>query len=99
MLGAVSEGKVVGFCISEIRKSEGVALVPRVTLHIKNFAVDENYRRKGIGKALYSEAVKRGKAVGAEAVDLKVFAFNAQAVEFYKSIGMTVKNYIMEKQI
>ena len=99
MLGAESEGKVVGFCIVEIRRSESKALTPRISAHIKNIAVDENYRRMGIGKALYHEAVARGKACGAVAVDLKVYSFNNDAIEFYKSLGMTVQSYTMERKV
>ena len=99
MVGAEADGRIVGFCIAEIRRSESKALTPRISAHIKNLAVDENYRRKGIGKALYHEAVKRGKACGAEAVDLKVFSFNNNAIAFYKSLGMTVQSYTMERRV
>ena len=99
MLGAMLDGKIVGFCIAEIRQSEGRALTPRTSVHIKNLAVDENYRRKGVGKALYCEAVRLGKMRGAETVELKVFHFNENAVAFYKSLGMTSQSYTMEKKI
>ena len=99
MLGAESEGKIVGFCIVEIREPISKAIVPHIYVHIKNLAVHENYRRKGIGKALYQEAVMRGKARGADMVDLKVYSFNENAVEFYKSLGMTVQNFTMEQTI
>ena len=99
MLGAEEEGKIVGFCIVEIRQTGGKALVPRTSVHIKNLAVDENYRRMGIGKALYQAAVIRGKERGADRIDLKVFSFNENAVGFYKSLGMTVQSYTMEQTI
>ena len=99
MVGAEADDRIVGFCIVEIRRSESKALTPRISAHIKNLAVDENYRRKGIGNALYHEAVTRGKACGAEAVDLKVYSFNDNAIAFYKSLGMTVQSYTMEKSI
>lgn len=99
MLGAEAEGKIVGFCIAEIRQSESKALVSHISVHIKNLAVCGNYRRKGIGKSLYQEAVMRGKVRGADMVDLKVYSFNDNAIEFYKSLGMTVQSYTMEKII
>jgi ribosomal protein S18 acetylase RimI-like enzyme len=99
MLGAETDGKIVGFCIIEIRQSESRALVLRTVAHINNIAVDENYRRKGIGKALYLEAVKLGKARGADSVDLKVFSFNESAIAFYKSLGMTEQSFTMEQKI
>ena len=99
MLGAEKEGKIVGFCIAEIRQAEGKALVPHISAHIKNIAVHENYRRRGIGKALYQAAVMRGKELGAVRADLKVYSFNDNAVGFYKSLGMTVQSYTMEQKI
>ena len=99
MLGAEYEGKIVGFCIVEIRETQSKALVPCISAHIRNIAVCEDYRRMGIGKALYHEAVMRGKARGAERVDLKVYSFNDNAIEFYKSLGMTVQSYTMEQTI
>lgn len=98
-LGAEIEEKVVGLCISDIRKTEGENFTPRIYLHIKNLIVDENYRKKGIGKALFNEAIKRAKIRGAETVDLKVFSFNTDAIEFYKSLGMSVQNLTLERQI
>ena len=99
MLGAEEEGKIVGFCIAEIRKAESKALVPCISVHIKNIAVNENYRRRGIGRTLYQEAVIRGKARGADRVDLKVFSFNDDAIGLYKSLGMTVQSYTMEQTV
>ena len=99
MLGAEADGKIVGFCITEIRRSESKALVPRISAHIKNLAVDRNYRRQGIGKALYDAAVTRGKAYGAGAVELEVFSFNDSAIAFYRSLGMTVQSCTMERTI
>lgn len=99
MLGAEVNGSIVGFCISQIQEAKGGSRVPRVSVHIRNIAVDEAHHRCGIGKALYNEAVTRGKARGAAAVDLKVFSFNDDAIAFYRSLGMTVQSYTMEQMI
>ena len=49
--------------------------------------------------ALYEAAVNRGKERGAEAIELKVFAFNERAIAFYRSLGMTAQSLTMEKRI
>ena len=99
MLGAEADGKIVGVCTVAIRRPESKALVPRVFAEIENLAVDEKYRRKGIGKALYHTAAMRAKAYGAQTVELKVYRFNGTAAAFYKSLGMTVQSYTMERTI
>ena len=82
-----------------MRTPRNDALVPRVCAYIDDIAVDENYRRHGIGTALYNEAVKRAKERGAEVIQLQVSEFNKAAIDFYKSLGMTVWEYKMEQRI
>ena len=99
LLGADIDGKIVGICFIVIRTPRNDALVPRVCAYIDDIAVDENCRRQGIGTALYNEAVKRAKERGAEVIQLQVSEFNKAAVDFYKSLGMTVWEYKMEQKI
>lgn len=99
MLGAEDAGKIVGFCMVEMRQPEGKALVPCISAHIRNLAVHENHRRKGIATALYKEAVRCAKAHGAVRIDLKVYSFNEAAIAFYQSLGMTVQSYTMEQAL
>ncbi len=98
-LGADVDGKIVGICFVLIRSRKNIGLVPRICAHIADIAVDENYRRQGIGTALYNEAVKRAKERGATVIQLGVNEFNKEAIDFYKSLGMTVWKYEMEQRI
>ena len=99
LLGADVDSKIVGICFIVIRTPRNDALFPRVCAYIDNIAVDENYRRRGIGTALYNEAVKRAKEREAEVIQLQVSEFNKAALDFYKSLGMTVWEYKMEQRI
>ena len=99
LFGADVDGKIVGICFIVMRTPRNDALVPRVCAYIDDIAVDENYRRQGIGTALYNEAVKRAKERGAEVIQLQVSEFNKTAIDFYKSLGMTVWEYKMEQRI
>lgn len=99
LLGADVDGRIVGICFIVMRTPRNDALVPRVCAYIDDIAVDENYRRQGIGTALYNEAVKRAKERGAQVIQLQVSEFNKAAVDFYKSLGMTVWEYKMEQKI
>ena len=99
LFGADVDGKIVGICFIVMRTPRNAALIPRVCAYIDDIAVDENYRRQGIGTALYNEAVKRAKKRGAEVIQLQVSEFNKTAIDFYKSLGMTVWEYKMEQRI
>lgn len=97
MIGAEISGKIVGFGIIQIRKSLQKINTPRIFAYLENIAVDENYRRKGIGTAIYQECVNRAKEQGATSLELKVWSFNAGAIGFYQSLGMSVQSLTMEK--
>ena len=61
-------------------------------LYVSTVFVDENYRRKGYGKALILEMEKRAKELGANTVRLDTF--NWQGKDFYEALGyQMVGNY------
>ncbi len=99
MIGAEADGKIVGFAIVQIRQSMYKIQTPRTFAYFENIVVDENYRRKGIGAAIFQEGIKRAKEQGATAVELKVWNFNMGAINFYQSLGMTVQSLTMEKTL
>ena len=97
MIGAEVDGKIVGFVIVQIRRAEYKIQTPRTFAYFENIVVDENYRRQGIGTAIYQEGVKRAKEQGATSMELKVWNFNTGAIQFYQSLGMSVQSLTMEK--
>ena len=99
MIGAEVDDKIVGFVIVQIRQSAYKIQTPRTFAYFENIVVDENYRRKGIGTAIYQEGVKRAKEQGATSIELKVWNFNTGAISFYQSLGMSVQSLTMEKAI
>ena len=99
MIGAEIDSKIVGFVIVQIKKAEYKIQTPRTFAYFENIVVDENYRRQGIGTAMYQEGVKRAKEQGATSMELKVWNFNTGAIEFYQSLGMSVQSLTMEKAI
>ena len=72
-------------------------IVRMKTAYIDELIVDEKYRRKGIGRALFYEVAKQAKRQGAKRIDLMVWSFNKEAIKAYKSYGMTPQRYIYEK--
>ena len=67
--------------------------------HMDALFVAENARRKGVAKKLYREAHLRARAAGAAHMTLKVWAFNEPASAFYRSMGMKVRSYFLEKEL
>ncbi|MCL2199533.1 MAG: GNAT family N-acetyltransferase [Defluviitaleaceae bacterium] len=53
----------------------------------ENMAVDKNFQRKGIGKALFSELTERAKALGCSQILLVTESEREDACKFYESLG------------
>jgi GNAT superfamily N-acetyltransferase len=56
-------------------------------LHVADFFVNEQHRRKGVGRALMLEVRRVGQALGASRVLWTVWRKNEAAIAFYRSIG------------
>lgn len=66
------------------------------TLYIDDICVDENYRGKGIGRALYDHVLNYAKQNGFYNITLNVWECNPGAKKFYESLGMSVQKIGME---
>lgn len=55
---------------------------------IMNIAVDENFRRQGVGKKIFAELLKNCIERGANAVTLEVRPSNTAAIRLYESFGL-----------
>ena len=53
----------------------------------------------GIGTLLYNETVRLARERGADTLMLTVWAFNENALRFYKHLGMTERNINMEMKL
>ena len=76
--------KILGLCSAWLIIDE---------LHITFLAVDPIHQRKGLGKFLLSDLIKRTKSLQINHIHLEVKDKNEQAKAFYKSMGFkTVSN-------
>lgn len=97
ILVARIEDKVVGFaCLGIINNEQKGYKVKRVG-YIYNLGVDEEFRRTGVGRKLVESAIDYFKTNECEAVDLNVFWFNSEALEFYKKLGFEVLDVNLRK--
>jgi len=67
--------------------------------HIEQLAVDEKYRRNGIGTELITYIKKLAADNNCQSVELGVWCENHNAVEFYSEMGFAPRTYKMEIKI
>lgn len=94
------ENEIVGICFSQIKEiSNNKIMKNRRILHIENICVDEDHQKKGIGKKLYKQIVQLAKEKNIDNIELMVWGFNENAINFYKNLGMNIKNLKFEQKI
>jgi ribosomal protein S18 acetylase RimI-like enzyme len=79
-LTAEAGGELVGFAIAARRG---------IRAHIVTIDVAASERRRGLGRKLLSEMLRRLEADGAQQVRLEVDVRNAAAMRFYEKMGFT----------
>lgn len=94
------KNEIVGLCFSQIKEiSNNKIMKDRKILHIENICVDEKHQKKGIGKKLYEQIVQLAKEKNIDNIELMVWGFNENAINFYKNLGMNIKNIKFEQKI
>lgn len=97
---AETGGVPAGLCAVTLQAvQETPLLLPCKSAHIGDLYVAPEFRKLGIGTALYREAERRAKAFGAERLDLMVWPFNQNALAFYRRLGMEIRSYTMEAKL
>ncbi len=99
-LVAEKEGKIVGICFAEIKNiKDSKIMKKRRILNIKEISVKKGEQRQGIGKKLYNEMTKLVKKQDIDSIELLVWRFNREAIKFYESLNMKVKNIRFEQKL
>lgn len=92
---AVEEAQVQGYCFCVIKDLQ-IGDVRRLEFYIDDLCVDENHRRKGVAQALYRHALEQARLLRCHSLTLNVWYGNDGAMAFYKNMGMTPRNIMME---
>lgn len=97
MLVAECRGSAAGVChmVKKLHEEDSFTR-KRCTAYIEDFCTDKNYKRQGIGRALFNEAVKASKKWNADSIELNVWEVNEDARKFYDSVGLKPKSTRME---
>ncbi len=94
---AESEGYVTGYVFCAIKqKFDDSILTDAKMMYIDDLCVDERFRNRGIGKALFRYAIDYSKAIGCYNLTLNVWEFNKDARRFYESMGLVPQRTILE---
>jgi GNAT superfamily N-acetyltransferase len=81
------EGEVVGMAYGEARVPSRFS--DERALELSGVVVRAGYRGRGVGRELVAEAARFADARGIEWVELKTFAPNRGAMEFWEELGFT----------
>ena len=93
----VESKKIVGVLNATLQHTNPLPIIkPRTYYFIENIVVDKNHRRKGIAKKLFSYLTLKAKENNIDSIELNVWSFNTEAIKFYESMGMNIKNIRME---
>lgn len=93
---AEGEGKVVGILGLMYRHVETPVHVTKDIIFIDSMAVDEPYRKKGVGHAFFDFLKELKIEKGYDAIELQVNARNKVAYDMYRNYGFTEKSINME---
>lgn len=93
-IGAECNNEIVG--IIQLVKKSILGTYPiqlsREVLLIDNLIVSPKMREKGIGRKLIERALELAKESNIINVELHVFEFNTDAIEFYKGLGFETQS-------
>lgn len=99
---ALVNGEIVGYCISVKRLHSYDGVVMDVTwknAYIWETYVVDEYRGRGVGTALTTEAISYLTSIGVEKVSLIVNSWNKEARKFYEKLGFDLWGYLLLKRI
>lgn len=89
----IVDNKVIGALISIIKTTMDNSIVKAHKIcFIDSLGIKEEHRHQGIGKKLYEHLKNEIKSQNIDAIELNVWGFNKNAINFYESLGMTIKN-------
>ena len=94
---AETESKVVGYAICEIEETPKRVLDKLLIIH--TFFVTKDYRRQGVGSALFEKVMDETEKRGVKRIRLETLINNLPAVKFYEKLGMQKFSLGMELDI
>jgi len=97
-LVAISDGKIIGYLIGSIHKTEDYRKLKEI-VEVDNTFVDEEHRNKGVGKKLFEKFLEWAKNKGMNRMKVVASSKNKGARGFYKKCGFNDYNFTLEAEI
>lgn len=91
--------EILAYSIVKIMKPLNPMLIQKSFMFIDDVCVTKACKRKGIGKLLFEHIVNFAKQKGVSSIRLNVWEFNKAAFKFYKKMGMSTRNRMMELEL
>ena len=82
------ENEVIGFALYYIRYSTWNGK----TVYLEDFLVDDKYRSKGVGKALFEEMITIAQSLNVRQMSWQVLDWNEGAIRFYKKYESDIED-------
>lgn len=96
----LENSEILGYSNLKLMNTPNIDIVVKSKyIYIDDFCIKQAYKRKGIGKKLFNFILEYAKQQGVESVQLNVWSFNEDAIEFYKFMGMKERNVRMEMRV
>ncbi|NOT25231.1 MAG: GNAT family N-acetyltransferase [Acidobacteria bacterium] len=94
---ADSDGRPVGYVLAVIHRRNESPLCPaRQWLEVDEIAVDPEFRRRGIGRALMLGVISEANALGVANIEATSWAFNEETHELLRGVGFVTKTVRFE---
>jgi ribosomal protein S18 acetylase RimI-like enzyme len=100
MFVAEQAGEVVGFAIVRLSSAPDIPVLrPRRFAYLEDIVVAARVSRHGIGRALMRQVEAWAENQGADRVELTVWEFNRNAIDFYAALGYRTDYRWMSRSI
>lgn len=97
---AIINNIIVGYaCVAYVNNPIKPHYLERNYYYIDEFGVDTKYQRQGIATELFKYMKNDAKNKGYSKIELDVWEFNTDAIEFYKKVGLNSYRRFMEINI
>ncbi|MDD5651388.1 MAG: GNAT family N-acetyltransferase [Candidatus Nanoarchaeia archaeon] len=95
---AFIDGKIVGYLIGAINKTESYRNIKKIA-EIDNMFILPQFRGLNIGSSLYNKFINWMKTKGIKKIRVIASSKNGKAIDFYKKNGFLEYNLTLEKDI
>ena len=94
---AERDGGICGYaCVNHIHRPQSPYMWARDLYEVNEFGVDEKFRRQGVATELFEFLRADATTKGFPKIDLNVWEFNQEAIQFYEAVGFQVYRRYME---